>query len=125
MSELIRFLLRARHSLITQLFKRLVEAQEDGIDYNDATTITADALPRFSCAQSSSLSASKTSACRDNTLREICWGAGGLHLGSWELADAALTFAIEQDIPKIMDLVDTELSEPYNHYTYRYFLNDW
>jgi hypothetical protein len=24
-----------------------------------------------------------------------------------------------------MDLVDTELSEPYNYYTYRYFLNDW
>lgn len=24
-----------------------------------------------------------------------------------------------------MDLVDSELSEPYNHYTYRYFLNDW
>ncbi|ORY92819.1 acyl-CoA N-acyltransferase [Leucosporidium creatinivorum] len=34
-------------------------------------------------------------------------------------------YAGEQDIPKIMDLVDTELSEPYNYYTYRYFLNDW
>lgn len=30
-----------------------------------------------------------------------------------------------QDIPKIMSLVDSELSEPYNYYTYRYFLADW
>ena len=43
------------------------------------------------------------------------------------LASEAPTDALEslQDIPKIMDLVDTELSEPYNYYTYRYFLNDW
>lgn len=31
----------------------------------------------------------------------------------------------DQDIPKIMSLVDSELSEPYNYYTYRYFLADW
>lgn len=31
----------------------------------------------------------------------------------------------EGDIPKIMSLVDSELSEPYNWYTYRYFLQDW
>ncbi len=34
-------------------------------------------------------------------------------------------YAGEDDIPKIMGLVDTELSEPYNWYTYRYFLQDW
>jgi peptide alpha-N-acetyltransferase len=34
-------------------------------------------------------------------------------------------YAGESDIPKIMSLVDTELSEPYNWYTYRYFLQDW
>lgn len=31
----------------------------------------------------------------------------------------------ESEVPAIMDLVDSELSEPYNFYTYRYFLNDW
>ncbi|KAM0787860.1 hypothetical protein ACM66B_003912 [Microbotryomycetes sp. NB124-2] len=31
----------------------------------------------------------------------------------------------EDDIPIIMRLVDSELSEPYNWYTYRYFLQDW
>jgi peptide alpha-N-acetyltransferase len=31
----------------------------------------------------------------------------------------------EHEVPRIMDLVDTELSEPYNFYTYRYFLQDW
>lgn len=31
----------------------------------------------------------------------------------------------ESEIPTIMDLVDSELSEPYNFYTYRYFLADW
>ncbi|KAK4053242.1 N-alpha-acetyltransferase 30 [Microbotryomycetes sp. JL221] len=31
----------------------------------------------------------------------------------------------EHDIPVIMSLVDSELSEPYNWYTYRYFLQDW
>lgn len=31
----------------------------------------------------------------------------------------------EIEIPIIMNLVDTELSEPYNFYTYRYFLMDW
>ncbi|KAK4048014.1 N-alpha-acetyltransferase 30 [Microbotryomycetes sp. JL201] len=30
-----------------------------------------------------------------------------------------------KDIPVIMRLVDSELSEPYNWYTYRYFLQDW
>ena len=34
-------------------------------------------------------------------------------------------YAGEADIPKIMALVDTELSEPYNWYTYRYFLQGW
>ena len=34
-------------------------------------------------------------------------------------------FTGEAEIPVIMDLVDTQLSEPYNLYTYRYFLNDW
>lgn len=34
-------------------------------------------------------------------------------------------YAGEADIPKIMGLVDSELSEPYNWYTYRYFLQDW
>ncbi|KAI5476678.1 peptide alpha-N-acetyltransferase [Pseudohyphozyma bogoriensis] len=31
----------------------------------------------------------------------------------------------EDDIPIIMSLVDKELSEPYNHYTYRYFVGGW
>ncbi|SCV74326.1 BQ2448_6758 [Microbotryum intermedium] len=31
----------------------------------------------------------------------------------------------EEDIPIIISLVETELSEPYNWYTYRYFLQDW
>lgn len=31
----------------------------------------------------------------------------------------------ESDIPHIMTLIDEELSEPYNYYTYRYFLQDW
>lgn len=31
----------------------------------------------------------------------------------------------ESDIPHIMALIDEELSEPYNYYTYRYFLSDW
>ncbi|SGY44772.1 BQ5605_C001g00199 [Microbotryum silenes-dioicae] len=31
----------------------------------------------------------------------------------------------EEDIPLIIALVETELSEPYNWYTYRYFLQDW
>ncbi|GAA5873937.1 hypothetical protein JCM3774_004045 [Rhodotorula dairenensis] len=31
----------------------------------------------------------------------------------------------EQDLDVIVDLVDDELSEPYNLYTYRYFLDDW
>ena len=34
-------------------------------------------------------------------------------------------FTGEEEIPTIMDLVDTQLSEPYNLYTYRYFFNDW
>lgn len=34
-------------------------------------------------------------------------------------------FQGEHEIPIIMGLVDSELSEPYNFYTYRYFLNDW
>ena len=31
----------------------------------------------------------------------------------------------EQDLDVIVRLVDDELSEPYNLYTYRYFLDDW
>ncbi|GAA5861147.1 hypothetical protein JCM8547_008049 [Rhodosporidiobolus lusitaniae] len=31
----------------------------------------------------------------------------------------------EEDLDIITDLVDDELSEPYNLYTYRYFLDDW
>ncbi|GAA5871568.1 hypothetical protein JCM1840_007318, partial [Sporobolomyces johnsonii] len=31
----------------------------------------------------------------------------------------------EQDLPFIVELVDDELSEPYNLYTYRYFLDEW
>lgn len=31
----------------------------------------------------------------------------------------------EGDLPAIMGLVDTELSEPYVIYTYRYFLHQW
>lgn len=36
-----------------------------------------------------------------------------------------VTYKGEQDVPTIMSLVDLELSEPYNWYTYRYFLVDW
>jgi peptide alpha-N-acetyltransferase len=36
-----------------------------------------------------------------------------------------LKYRGEGDIPDIMSLLEGELSEPYNHYTYRYFLNDW
>lgn len=31
----------------------------------------------------------------------------------------------EQHLPKIMDLINSTLSEPYGIYTYRYFLNNW
>lgn len=31
----------------------------------------------------------------------------------------------EHEIDLIMSLVDEELSEPYNKYTFRYFLVDW
>jgi peptide alpha-N-acetyltransferase len=31
----------------------------------------------------------------------------------------------EEDLPTVMGLVDTELSEPYSIFTYRYFLNQW
>ncbi|GAA6012866.1 hypothetical protein JCM10207_008359 [Rhodosporidiobolus poonsookiae] len=31
----------------------------------------------------------------------------------------------EQDLDAIVELVDDELSEPYNLYTYRYFLDEW
>ncbi|GAA5903714.1 hypothetical protein JCM6882_003394 [Rhodosporidiobolus microsporus] len=31
----------------------------------------------------------------------------------------------EEDLDVIVELVDDELSEPYNLYTYRYFLDDW
>ncbi|KAK4691963.1 hypothetical protein P7C70_g9230, partial [Phenoliferia sp. Uapishka_3] len=34
-------------------------------------------------------------------------------------------YSSESDIPAIMSLIDEELSEPYNIYTYRYFLQDW
>lgn len=30
-----------------------------------------------------------------------------------------------RDLPAIIDLVQEELSEPYNVYTFRYFLDDW
>ncbi|KAM0747394.1 acyl-CoA N-acyltransferase [Meredithblackwellia eburnea MCA 4105] len=35
------------------------------------------------------------------------------------------TYVGEEDLPHITALIDEELSEPYNYYTYRYFLNDW
>ena len=31
----------------------------------------------------------------------------------------------ESDLPHIMSLVQSELSEPYVIYTYRYFLHQW
>lgn len=31
----------------------------------------------------------------------------------------------ENDLPKIMQLVDNELSEPYSIFTYRYLINQW
>ena len=31
----------------------------------------------------------------------------------------------EEDLEAITKLVDEELSEPYNLYTYRYFLDEW
>jgi len=34
-------------------------------------------------------------------------------------------YATEADLPEIMALVQSELSEPYVIYTYRYFLNQW
>ncbi|KAG9019611.1 N-alpha-acetyltransferase mak3 [Tulasnella sp. 427] len=34
-------------------------------------------------------------------------------------------YTTEDDLPDIMDLVQSELSEPYVIYTYRYFLNQW
>lgn len=34
-------------------------------------------------------------------------------------------YTTEDDLPDIMELVQSELSEPYVIYTYRYFLNQW
>lgn len=34
-------------------------------------------------------------------------------------------YAGESDLPHIMSLVQSELSEPYVVYTYRYFLHQW
>ena len=34
-------------------------------------------------------------------------------------------YAGESDLPSIMGLVQSELSEPYVIYTYRYFLHQW
>ena len=34
-------------------------------------------------------------------------------------------YAGEEDLPHIMALVQSELSEPYVIYTYRYFLHQW
>ena len=34
-------------------------------------------------------------------------------------------YAGESDLPSIMALVQSELSEPYVIYTYRYFLHQW
>ena len=34
-------------------------------------------------------------------------------------------YAGEQDLPAIMALVQSELSEPYVIYTFRYFLHEW
>ena len=34
-------------------------------------------------------------------------------------------YTSEEDLPDIMALVQSELSEPYVIYTYRYFLNQW
>lgn len=31
----------------------------------------------------------------------------------------------EVDLNDIISLLSLELSEPYNHFTYRFFLNDW
>lgn len=31
----------------------------------------------------------------------------------------------EADLPVVTKLIETELSEPYNIYTYRYFLHQW
>lgn len=47
---------------------------------------------------------------------------------SFERYDGPITYRAyrgEDDIDAIFDLVDDELSEPYNLYTYRYFLDDW
>ncbi|KIO27811.1 hypothetical protein M407DRAFT_188718 [Tulasnella calospora MUT 4182] len=44
-----------------------------------------------------------------------------------EYADQVLyrQYTTEDDLPDIMELVQSELSEPYVIYTYRYFLNQW
>ncbi|GAA5970870.1 hypothetical protein JCM11641_004488 [Rhodosporidiobolus odoratus] len=45
-----------------------------------------------------------------------------------ETEDQEITYRAyqgEQDLDAIVGLVDDELSEPYNLYTYRYFLDDW
>lgn len=34
-------------------------------------------------------------------------------------------YETEKDLPEIMALVQSELSEPYVIYTYRYFLQQW
>ena len=34
-------------------------------------------------------------------------------------------FESEEQLPTIMKLIESELSEPYSIYTYRYFLHNW
>jgi N-alpha-acetyltransferase 30 len=44
------------------------------------------------------------------------------------MEDAPITFKVyqnEESLPAIMAIVDRDLSEPYNVFTYRYFLNNW
>jgi N-alpha-acetyltransferase 30 len=44
------------------------------------------------------------------------------------MVDAPITYEVyqnEESLPAIMAIVDRDLSEPYNVFTYRYFLNNW
>jgi N-alpha-acetyltransferase 30 len=44
------------------------------------------------------------------------------------MVDAPIIYEVyqnEESLPAIMAIVDRDLSEPYNVFTYRYFLNNW
>ena len=47
------------------------------------------------------------------------------HISESAAAISYRQYAGESDLPSIMSLVQSELSEPYVIYTYRYFLQQW